>query len=55
MVLGYFFFESVFLGVGAAAVASVVGNLTQAAVGVVTSVVLAVVFAKNKRLKALMK
>ena len=55
MVLGYFFFESVFLGVGAAAIASVVGNLTQAAVGVVTSTVLAVVFTKNKRLKGLMK
>ena len=55
MVLGYFFFESVFLGVGAAAIASVVGNLTQAAVGVVTSTVLAVVFTKNKRLKNLMK
>ena len=55
MVLGYFFFESVFLGVGAAAIASVVGNLTQAAVGVVTSTILAVVFTKNKRLKGLMK
>ena len=55
MVLGYFFFESVFLGVGAAAVASVVGNLTQAAVGVVTSTALAMVFAKNKRLRELIK
>lgn len=55
MVLGYFFFESVFLGVGAAAIASVVGNLTQAAVGVVTSTVLAVVFTKNKRLRELIK
>lgn len=55
MVLGYFFFESVFLGVGAAAIASVAGNLTQAAVGVVTSVLLAAVFAGNKRLKELMK
>lgn len=55
MVLGYFFFESVFLGVGAAAIASVVGNLTQAAVGVVTSSLLAAVFMKNKRLKELMK
>lgn len=55
MVLGYFFFESVFLGVGAAAVASVLGNLTQAAVGVVTSTILAAVFAKNKRLKELIR
>jgi uncharacterized membrane protein len=55
MVLGYFFFESVFLGVGAAAIASVPGNLTQAAVGVVTSTVLAIVFAKNKRLRELIK
>ena len=55
MVLGYFFFESVFLGVGAAAVASVPGNLTQAAVGIVTSTLLASVFATNKRLKDLMK
>ena len=55
MVLGYFFFESVFLNVGTAAVASVPGNLTQAAVGVVTSTLLAVVFTKNKRLKELIK
>lgn len=55
MVLGYFFFESVFLGVGAAAIASVAGNLTQAAVGVVTSSALAMVFDKNKRLKSLIK
>lgn len=55
MVLGYFFFESVFLGVGAAAIASVVGNLTQAAVGVITSTLLAIVFAKNKRLREFMK
>ena len=53
MILGYFFFESVFLGVGAAAVASVAGNLTQGAVGVVTSTLLALVFAKNKRLSSL--
>lgn len=52
MVLGYFFFESVFLGVGEAAIASVPGNLTQAAVGAVTSVVLAVVFTKNKKLNS---
>lgn len=55
MVLGYFFFESVFLGVGTAAIASVVGNLTQAAVGVITSTILAVVFTKNRRLRDLMK
>ena len=55
MVLGYFFFESVFLGVGAAAVASVVGNLTQAVVGVVTSTILSAVFMKNKRLRDMMK
>lgn len=55
MVLGYFFFESVFLNVGTAAVASVPGNLTQAAVGVVTSTVLAILFTKNKRLKELIK
>ena len=55
MVLGYFFFESVFLGLGEAAVLSVAGNLTQAAVGVVTSTLLAVVFTKNKRLNSLIK
>ncbi len=51
MVLGYFFFESVFLGVGVAAVASVVGNLTQGAVGIVTSVIIANLFIRNKKLK----
>lgn len=55
MVLGYFFFESVFLGVGAAAIASVAGNLTQAAVGVVTSTLLAAVFTKNKKLAKMVK
>lgn len=55
MVLGYFFFESFFLGMGTAAVASVAGNLTQAVVGVVASTILATVFTKNKRLNGLMK
>lgn len=55
MVLGYFFFESVFLGVGAAAVASVAGNLTQAVVGIATSTALAMIFTKNKKLNELMK
>ena len=55
MVLGYFFFESVFLGVGAAAVASVPGNLTQAAVGVITSTALAIVFTSNKKLAKIVK
>lgn len=55
MVLGYFFFESVFLGVGDAAIASLAGNFTQAAVGVVTSTALAVVFTRNKRLRELIK
>ena len=55
MVLGYFFFESVFLGVGDAAIASLAGNLTQAAVGVVTSVVLAVVFTRNNKLSKIIK
>lgn len=55
MVLGYFFFESVFLGVGAAAIASVPGNLTQATVGVVTSTALAIVFTSNKKLAKITK
>lgn len=55
MVLGYFFFESVFMGVGAAAVASVPGNLIQAAFGTVSSVILAIVFAKSKALGRLMR
>lgn len=55
MVLGYFFFESVFLGVGEAALASVPGNLTQAVFGAVTSILLAVVFTTNKKLAALIK
>ena len=55
MVLGYFFFESVFLGVGEAALASVPGNLTQALFGAVTSVILAVVFTTNKKLSAMIK
>ena len=55
MVLGYFFYESVLLGVGSAAILSVPGNLTQAGVGIITSTLLAIIFAKNKRLKELIK
>lgn len=55
MVLGYFFFESVFLGVGEAALASVPGNLTQALFGAVSATLLAVAFSTNKKLSALIK
>ena len=53
MVLGYLLFELAIYGTGA--LASIPGNLTQAAAGVITSTLLAIVFAKNKRLREFMK
>lgn len=48
MVGGYLIYESVILGVGAAAVASVPGNLTQGAVGAVVFCLLAALFRKRR-------
>lgn len=53
MVLGYLLFELAIYGTGA--LASIPGNLTQAAAGVITSTLLAIVFAKNKKLREFMK
>ncbi len=48
MVGGYFLYESVVLGLGAAAVSSLPGNLTQGAVGLVLFVLLAVLLRKYR-------
>ena len=53
MVLGYLLFELAIYGTSA--ILSVPGNLTQAGVGIVTSTLLAVIFAKNKRLRELLR
>ena len=54
MVGTYFLYESVVLGLGEAAVASIFGNLTQAGVGFVLSIVLVATFTKNRKLKNLL-
>lgn len=53
MVLGYFVYESVLLGYGLAATASVFGNAMQGIVGTVIGVLLYGVFEKNGLLKQL--
>ena len=50
MVLGYFAYEYFIIGVGEAAVVSLPANLGQAALGIVASVIIAGVFAKNHAL-----
>lgn len=53
MVLGYFFFESVILGYGMGATASVLGNSLQATAGVVGGVLLTALLRLNARTKNL--
>ena len=53
MVIGYFAYEYLAMGLGEAAFASVIANCTQAVVGVVVSVVVATVFIKIPALSRL--
>ncbi len=48
MAVGYFLYESLFLGVGAAALASVPGNLMQGLSGVIVFCILVVLFQKYR-------
>lgn len=54
MVLGYFFYEAVVLGMGAGAAAGIVGNIGQGAVGVIVACVVTPVLARSGELMELM-
>lgn len=53
MVLGYFFYEAVFIGEGLAAAVNIIGNVGQGAVGIVTSIILIEVLERTKLLESL--
>lgn len=55
MVLGYFLYESILLGVGMAAIGGVVGNIGQGAVGVVLSSAVTPLLLRSKVLRDLLK
>ncbi len=54
MIATYFLYESFILGLGEAALASILGNATQATVGLILSLVLTAVFTKSKKLRKLL-
>lgn len=54
MVATYFLYESFILGLGEAAIASIFGNLTQAGVGFVLSLIFTLMFKRNKKLQNLL-
>ena len=54
MVLGYFFFEAVVLGMGAGAAGGVIGNVGQGVVGVVVACVVAPVLSRSGEVRELM-
>ncbi|MBQ4639473.1 MAG: ECF transporter S component [Clostridia bacterium] len=55
MVLGYFVYEAVVLGIGAGASAGIPGNLGQGAVGILVACITAPLLLKNEELKNIMK
>ena len=54
MVLGYFFYEAVILGMGMAAAAGIVGNVMQGIVGVAAACIVAPVLGKSREVTDLM-
>lgn len=55
MVLGYFFYEGVLLGMGMAAVGGVLGNIGQGAVGVIVACIVAPVLTGSAEVRELME
>lgn len=55
MVLGYFFYESVLMGVGIAAAGAIPGNIGQGLVGVVVACVVAPVLTRSDEIRELME
>ena len=54
MVLGYFFYEAVILGMGMAAAAGIVGNIMQGVVGIVAACIITPVLGRSKEVTDLM-
>lgn len=54
MVLGYFFYEAVCLGIGSGASAAIIGNVGQGAVGVIIACVVTPVLARSRDIRELM-
>ena len=55
MVLGYFFYEAVVLGVGAGAVGGILGNVGQGIAGIAVAGMVAPVLMKNEELKNILR
>lgn len=54
MVLGYFFYEAVCLGIGSGASAAIIGNVGQGAVGAIIACVVTPVLARSPEIRELM-
>lgn len=54
MVLGYFFYEAVLLGEGGGAAGGIIGNIAQAAVGIVIACIVAPVLARSHEVTEMM-
>lgn len=54
MVLGYFFYEAVLMGVGIAAAGGILGNVGQGVVGVIIACVVAPVLTRSREVRELM-
>ncbi|MBQ8507049.1 MAG: ECF transporter S component [Clostridia bacterium] len=55
MVLGYFFYEAVLMGVGIGAAGGIIGNIGQGVVGVIVAVVVAPVLRRSSEVRELME
>jgi len=54
MVLGYFFYEAVLMGVGAAAAGGILGNVGQGIVGVIVACIVSPVLTRSEEVRELM-
>jgi len=54
MVLGYFFYEAVILGMGWAAAAGIVGNVMQGVAGIIAASIITPVLSASKEVSELM-
>lgn len=54
MILGYFFYEAVCLGIGSGAAGAIIGNVGQGAVGVILACVVTPVLARSREVRELM-
>ena len=55
MVLGYFFYEAVLMGVGVAAAGGILGNIGQGVVGVIVACIVAPVLTRSEEVRELME